>query len=114
MRISNVQLDITLETVYVLLDRFAAYDTDVEIVNCPGKTKHDSFNVRLFRYLCNFTLQGCSLSFKYLRNIIVRAMKGESIYCLSHNNFENKDWNFIDEISEHFVIFPEYINIQIF
>ena len=31
MRISNVQLDITLDMVYVLLDRFAAYDTDVEI-----------------------------------------------------------------------------------
>ena len=63
--------------------------------------------MRLFRYLCNFTLQGCSLSFKDLRNILVRANLGESIYCLSHNNFENKDWNFLEEIKEHFIIFPE-------
>ena len=31
MRISNVQLDVTLDMVYVLLGRFATYDTDVEI-----------------------------------------------------------------------------------
>ena len=69
--------------------------------------KHDSFDVKLFHYLCNFTLRGCTLSFEDLRNIMVRASIGEAVYCLSHNVFENKDWKFIDEIKKHFVIFPE-------
>lgn len=103
MQINNVQLDEAIKRVTSLLDEFAAYHTDVEIINSPGESNNRFANPKFLRYICNFTLHGCVLTFEDLYEIMTTGpSKSGGEFSLSQNIFQNKDWEFIYDIKDFF------------
>ena len=116
MRISNVRLDEALKKVTYLLGKFFVYDTDVEIINCPGGANKGFADQKFSRHIGNFILHGCVLKFEDLSHIMILACVGGSSkeYSLTKNIFVNKDWTFIDEIKGFFDRNPEYRDLLSF
>ena len=63
IKISNVALKLALKKLSSLLVQIYAYDTDVEIINCPRNNFPLEISMlRLFPFVREFTIKGCNFN----------------------------------------------------
>ncbi len=87
IKISYIDLKLALKKVSSLLVQIYAYDTDVEIKDCPRE--HVPLKIstlRIFPFVREFKITGCIMTYEDLYDII-RCGRGMGLYCLSGNIF---------------------------
>ena len=87
IKISHVDLKLALKKLSSLLLKIYAYDTDIEIIDCPrNNIPLEISKLRLFPFVREFKITGCNLTYEDLYDIIRHGGKDEK-YCLSGNIF---------------------------
>ena len=96
----------TSEQLHRVLEKFRAYETNLEIENCEGDTrqlKHHYLEWLIY-FAKDFSIHGCQLTFQDLACIICRMYRRDSFYDLSDNVFIDKD-------STYFAIIKKWISM---
>ena len=87
IKISHVDLKVALKKVSSLLVQVYAYDTDLEIRDCPRKhVPLEIWSLRIFPFVREFKITGCNMTYKDLNDIISCGGMNK-LYCLSGNTF---------------------------
>ena len=91
IKISHVDLKVALKKVSSLLVKLYAYDTDLEIMDCPRKQiPLEISRLRIFSFMREFKIAGCYLTYKDLDDIIRCGSGMNELFCLQGNMFVNE------------------------
>ena len=91
IKISHVDLKVAVKKVSSLLVKLYAYDTDLEIMDCPRKQiPLEISRLRIFPFMREFKIAGCYLTYKDLDDIIRCGSGMNELFCILGNTFVNE------------------------